>query len=281
MFLKMRILEILVFIQFCLFVSAKIKIKNLKIPDGIEYNTTDEVILDCDYSLGEEDKDTLVIKWFFQEGNIPGDGRMIYQWIVSRKPQIVAKRFKSLIDLSYNASEDPFKKHRALKINKISSEITGNYTCVVSSMISEDRKSKKLVVYRKAENVEFIHLADSEMYICAAYGVYPEPVMNIFVKGSNLTRIEDYDDNDDNNRESSEGDDDAIGYNHDGLLNVTSSYKYLKTEIKNQTQFICELWIPDTDYHLIFYSHLLPDNSGVIHRLSGLALIGLSLALFI
>ena len=46
--------------------------------------------------------------------------------------------------------------------------------------------------------------------------------------------------------ESSEDEDTVEESN--GLYNVTSSFKYIKSELTEETEFICDLKIPDTNY---------------------------------
>lgn len=126
--------------------ESLIEIKSLKIPDRIENGTRESIILDCIYSLDEnKDKIKLVIKWFFKDDPIP-----IYQWIPELDKRSVSPRFINKIDDTFfipNAT--PFTKYRALHLINITTDLSGTYSCHVSSITSQDSKKKDLIVYGK------------------------------------------------------------------------------------------------------------------------------------
>lgn len=51
------------------------------------------------------------------------------------------------LNLEYKASDDERTMHRALHIPETGAELTGEYTCVVSTFSEEDRMSKKMIVF--------------------------------------------------------------------------------------------------------------------------------------
>lgn len=101
----------------------------------------DNVTLDCDFEFSGERN--LVVKWYFDNTT-----NMIYQWIPSRKPESVGA-FKTIIDVTYKATDDKRTMYRALHLTRVWPNITGNYYCVVSGDNSEDVKESLMIVYGK------------------------------------------------------------------------------------------------------------------------------------
>ena len=92
------------------------------------------------------------VKWFF--GNDP---QPFFQWLPGRPPQTIGDLFKDRLDLSYEvADSDQFRKHRAIKILKPTTELSGMYRCKVSSFVDEDFMQKPMIVYGKKPSF-FIH----------------------------------------------------------------------------------------------------------------------------
>lgn len=116
----------------------------MKVPELIKYGDKKEIILDCDYDIGmNAEEEGLVVKWFYE------DTQQIYQWIPKNRPQEIG-RLKGKLDLNYKASDEPNKMYRALNIKNIDPQLTGNYTCVVSTFADEVRESKRMVIYGKS-----------------------------------------------------------------------------------------------------------------------------------
>lgn len=61
------------------------------------------------------------------------------------------------IDLDYDVSPDPSERHRALYLYWPTVEMTGDYTCKISTIQNEVSQTKKLTVYGKAlKNLKMI-----------------------------------------------------------------------------------------------------------------------------
>lgn len=118
-----------------------VKIVKLAVPEIIQYGVQDAITLDCDYNV--TNINGLVLKWFFRNKVRP-----VYQWIPGQKPQDLGI-LKGRVDLLYRASSDPLKMHRALRIVKLNTDISGDYTCVVSTFSGEDSKTKQMIVFGK------------------------------------------------------------------------------------------------------------------------------------
>ena len=54
------------------------------------------------------------------------------------------------IDLDYDVSPDPYYRHRALYLYWPTVEMTGDYTCKISTIQNEVSQTKKMTVYGKA-----------------------------------------------------------------------------------------------------------------------------------
>lgn len=66
------------------------------------------------------------------------------------KPQAIGDLFKHRIDLSYVAeNRNKYKTHRAIKILRPTTELSGTYKCKVSSFVDEDFMQKRMVIYCK------------------------------------------------------------------------------------------------------------------------------------
>lgn len=126
-------------------------IKELRVPPLIMDGTTEEVILDCDYDLQETPAAGLVVKWFHNEHDL------VYQWILDAVPgatSIVEK----YIDLTYKASNSNTTWYRAMRLIKPGFELTGDYTCTVSTMADEATETKRMVVYSEYIHVNIISM---------------------------------------------------------------------------------------------------------------------------
>ncbi|KAG5880128.1 hypothetical protein JTB14_037360 [Gonioctena quinquepunctata] len=115
-----------------------VRINRLQVPEIAQLG--DPVVLDCDYTLEESLDDGLVVKWFFNEKPTP-----IYQWIPKTKPREMGI-LKGRLNLDYSASEDTNSVHRALHIIEPGPDLSGNYTCMVSTFRGEDIKTKRMLV---------------------------------------------------------------------------------------------------------------------------------------
>lgn len=53
------------------------------------------------------------------------------------------------IDLDYDVSPDPSERHRALYLYWPTIEMTGDYTCKISTLQNEVSQTKKMTIYGK------------------------------------------------------------------------------------------------------------------------------------
>ena len=113
----------------------------------VENGTSTPILLDCDYEFSEVENMSLVIKWFLDDFHKP-----VYQWIPGQRPQVLGV-LKGRLNLSYVASSDVYKRHRAIEILQPTTELSGTYRCQVESFTSEDTKEGTMTVYGEIERL--------------------------------------------------------------------------------------------------------------------------------
>ena len=117
----------------------------MRVPSVIESGKEPYVILDCDYDLSEREGRQVDVKWFFRD-----DPQPFFQWLPGRPPQAIGELFRNRIDLTYEvAGGDRWRKHRAIKILRPTTELSGKYLCKVSSFVDEDFMRKEMTVFCK------------------------------------------------------------------------------------------------------------------------------------
>ncbi|XP_011705845.1 PREDICTED: uncharacterized protein LOC105461049 [Wasmannia auropunctata] len=124
----------------CISESQQFIIRSINIPSAVKVGDVDYVILDCDYALENTSSHGLVVKWFFN------DNQVVYQWIYGKKP-LADDPAAKYVDLTYKASNDPFTEYRAMKLDKPGIDLTGNYTCVISTYADERTANASMVIY--------------------------------------------------------------------------------------------------------------------------------------
>jgi hypothetical protein len=112
----------------------------VNVPPAVRLGKVDHVILDCDYALENTSSRGLVVKWFFN------DEQVVYQWIHGMHP-VANELIARYVDLEYKASDDPFTEYRAIKLDKPGIDLTGDYTCVISTFQDERRANAYMIVY--------------------------------------------------------------------------------------------------------------------------------------
>ncbi|XP_071449924.1 uncharacterized protein [Hetaerina americana] len=157
--------------------TEALKMLGLKVPGLVRNGTEEKVVLDCVYDLGGTSaNDTaggLVVKWFFG-----GDPAPVYQWIPRRRPQDLGV-LRGRLDLSQKATDDENTMHRALVIRRPTVELSGRYTCLVSTFTEEKSVSEIMVVFVPEKALMMSQSkpgrGDAVRVSCRAEGVYPEP----------------------------------------------------------------------------------------------------------
>ncbi|KPM07605.1 hypothetical protein QR98_0061040, partial [Sarcoptes scabiei] len=153
--------------------------------------------MDCDYEFDRRLDQKLVIRWFRDNHPEP-----IYQWIPESDSRYIGDVIRDYFDSNYQIGDDPFRKHRAIRLmpkplnsphnHEVSSslstisslsrdlfrnrndsrdhlernhldrqqlafeiELSGNYTCVIASIMSQDSRQGSVFFYVPPKKFEF------------------------------------------------------------------------------------------------------------------------------
>ncbi|GFG38349.1 hypothetical protein Cfor_10370, partial [Coptotermes formosanus] len=214
--------------------TAGVQIKDLRVPPSVR-NGSRSALLDCEYTLKPTEVagnkfSGLVVKWYFNEGPSP-----VYQWIPGQKPQDLGI-LKGRLNLSHRASNHDASMHRALFISNPTTELSGEYKCVVSTFDDEDFMTKKMVVFVPEKSLDMMQTKfnyDSVQITCTATGVYPRPKMAL-LRGS---------------KEKTSMDDVLVEtVPRQGSYDIVASKVMPESDLQTPTVFACELHIPEAEY---------------------------------
>lgn len=87
----------------------------------------------------------LVVKWFFEDNLEP-----IYQWIPELNRRHTSGVLKDRLDMDFVVNTaDAYSRFRALRIPKPSTELSGKYTCLVTSLAGQDSREQFMTVFGK------------------------------------------------------------------------------------------------------------------------------------
>ncbi|XP_041973338.1 uncharacterized protein LOC121729022 [Aricia agestis] len=161
--------------------AHSLRITSVRIPEVLQHGSRAPLTLDCDFVT--DNVTGLVVQWF-------RDGRehLVYQWIPPNPPQALGI-LRDKLDLSYKASNNPHTWHRALRVRSPEPELTGNYTCVVSTFLAEDERTRPMTIFVPERRFDMVldRLSDGYLnVICAAEGMYPAPELTIIAAGRPL-----------------------------------------------------------------------------------------------
>ncbi|XP_068244243.1 uncharacterized protein [Palaemon carinicauda] len=216
-------------------VARSLEIIDIKGPSVVVNGSTSQIVLDCDYDITDYDKSGLVVKWHFNRQTFP-----IYQWIPTKEPQDLGI-LKGRLNLKYEVSEDQFSKHRALAIVNPTTDLTGEYTCSISSFESEAFKRKSLIVYAPAEDLSMTYSKPSEdsvVVTCRAGGIFPAPNIAIFRSSSSSKEF----------IESAKVESQL--HPEYGYYNISIEIEVSDYDLDSETMFECVLTIPGTEYRV-------------------------------
>lgn len=126
---------------FSIAIVDSVTITEQRVP-GAVLNGSEHAILDCLYRVKPGATEGLVVTWYFNNSPSPA-----YQWIPGQPPRAIGP-LRSRVRLDYAApTDDELAKYRALYIVRPTTELSGNYKCVVSTYTDEDFMIKRMTVY--------------------------------------------------------------------------------------------------------------------------------------
>lgn len=215
--------------------THSLEIVEIKGPSYVVNGSKSQLVLDCQYELTDNDKEGMVVKWYYNRQPFP-----VYQWIPNNVPQDLGI-LKGRLNLNYQVSTDVYSKHRALAILNPTTELTGEYTCWISSFSSEDFERKQLIVYAPAVDMSMTYIKpsdDSVIVSCRAGGIYPAPNIALYRSSSNA-------------RIAIEGAKiETLHFPDLRYYNISIEHEVFDYELVSETMFDCVLTIPGTDYEV-------------------------------
>ncbi|CAG9578702.1 unnamed protein product [Danaus chrysippus] len=146
-------------------------------------------------------------------------------------------------------SDEPLQAYRAIKILKPTTDLSGNYTCVVSTFIEEDRQTRPMLVYSPGRNFNFVQEKKYVFLvtlICTIEDVYPKPEVVITAQGIPLKQSVS-----------------EMKMDSWGLYTVTVKTVVHDDDVITPSQeYVCTLSIPSANYTIskttTYYPGLMP-----------------------
>jgi len=222
-------------------------------PSEVQNNSRPYVLLDCDFSINISEREGMILKWYL-------NGKTIYQWIPPRRPQGLGA-LRGKINLDYDASPDPWQRHRGLYIYSPSIEMSGDYTCKISTLENEVYKTKRMTVYVPPRQIHVGYTKartarESVNVTCMADHVYPEPQMRLYHgTGTARTPVAEVEE--------------RVAQYHDRAWQKILFVVLADRTLKPHNVFQCELVIPGTNYVNSAKTGYSPKNPTVMASASG------------
>ena len=213
-------------------ITNAVDISKIDIPAAVEVGS-ENIVLDCPFTYTDAEEDSLEVKWYFNEAPAP-----FFQWIAGiagSQPMLIGHLFQDKLDLSHSVSSNPQQRYRAILLHQPTLEMTGTYSCKISSLTSEDVAEANMLVYSPAKTIEFHQkrLAGSKVFLtCSVTAISPLPVIKLTWGSFDLI-------------------DDGIEVNPVSVgYDVTIEKTIEHEELPAETVFGCEVFIPGTEYEV-------------------------------
>lgn len=190
-----------IFVITLLKVTLGVQITRLSVPSAVLNGSVGSLTLDCHFKLDPGDQlnnplqpnqsgpvvSGLVVKWFLNDRPEP-----VYQWTPGYRPQAFGP-LKGRVDLGHATSEDSLQKYRAIRLCRPGVELSGSYTCRVTTWSDVAVATKRMTIYAPVKHMK---LWSSEPHhhvtqlTCEAVGAFPEPRISFIVQDSQMSRFE-------------------------------------------------------------------------------------------
>lgn len=229
----MSFFRIVAFIVLVLDRTWAVRIRDLIVPKIFELGTEDHILLDCDFEYEPSEKYQLDIKWYFNNEPSP-----FIQWVPGQmsRPQLIDERWRGHVNLNHSVHADAFMRHRALLLTNPTLDLSGIYTCKVSTFLDEDIRQKKLTIYAPASSISFQQdrfRSGKEVNIsCSVEGIYPLPQIKLTWGPYQL-----------DDSEAS-----VTPHEEEGTFNIVVHRVISHDDLPSETLLGCELSIPGTNY---------------------------------
>ncbi|XP_076322365.1 uncharacterized protein LOC143231671 isoform X4 [Tachypleus tridentatus] len=256
-----------------------LQITQLSVPRWIENGTQESVTLDCVYNLTDKD-DHLVVKWFHND-----DPKPIYQWIPELGSRLVSEKLQGHTDMNSTiVPSTNFTEYRSLRILKPTTQLSGKYSCHVTSFNGLDTAEKEMTIYAPAKFLRFNYTKSTSnraKFGCEVGRVYPVPDVDVFQTSPGATE------------HTVITDTETEVVEQEDSYKVSVSYEIEDSELSpdGATRFDCFVNFPGTNYQRLssinYYpdahpdvavgNHQSPDGSSSISSCFGLILLNATL----
>lgn len=141
--------------------NTALHISNFRVPSYVPVNLASNpsgelakpLLFDCDYDYEPNEDSRLTVKWFRNKEAEP-----FYQWLPELNVRHLADWIRPLVNQSFVSDPtDPLKRYRSLLVKRLSLNLTGQYTCLVSSLAGQDYRMGSLVIYQPPRAFTFEH----------------------------------------------------------------------------------------------------------------------------
>ncbi|KAK8738320.1 hypothetical protein OTU49_004163, partial [Cherax quadricarinatus] len=219
-------------------------------PPGLkvfENGTVNDIVLDCPFVLEEGDSAGLVIKWFHLTNPVA-----VYQWIPSGSAPQATGILEGRVDLEYQVSQDNYHRHRALRILQPTTELTGQYTCSISSFNDEKLYKQNLIIYSEPQEVKVWTEQRDEQevtVVCEVNHVFPQPRLYLLQVSPAAESVV-----------LSDGK--KVITQSQGTYNLLMERTMSDHDLAGATVFQCVVTIPDTQVQVIAATKYHPTKTG-------------------
>ena len=117
------------------------------------------------------EKDGMVLKWYL-------NSRTVFYISVDGHLPLILGAMRGRIYLDFEITSDPYTRHRALYIYNQTVEMSGEYTCKVSTLENEVSVTNRMVVYTPPRRVAVQHRRSSYNSVnisCFVDHAFPRP----------------------------------------------------------------------------------------------------------
>lgn len=177
----------------------------------------------------------LVVKWFFNSDTTP-----VYQWIAGRRPQAMGV-LKDRVDLNRvpDPVADPSRlQHQTVHVHGVDTDLSGEYTCRVSTWSDVASATKRMIVYEPATSMSLWSTEPRDhmtQITCMVNGIFPLPEVSLIIQDSQMSRRRLHDVH-------------VTSIQVNGAYHVTIRHKVDDRRLPSQCMIYCRAILPNTGY---------------------------------
>lgn len=170
-----------VLVLVCLLIcpGAAVTIQSVEVPRYVKFGS-EFVNFSCEFVHGPLDEQ-LIIKWFHSDDRSP-----VLQWIpgIDSLDTSGILAGKVSIPEAKQLSKDftnSLTSRSAFRVRRPGLELTGNYTCYVTSLANTDQRDEPLTVFVAPHQSKLYYNNERRMMVCHIQGLFPSPKVSLFM----------------------------------------------------------------------------------------------------